>query len=77
MGKNIEALLKAIIAVLNLVGGLLLIYASRIEVRDSQDDFISDLQRLGDWTGYGALAVGVAALAAFALWVRELLAARR
>jgi predicted tellurium resistance membrane protein TerC len=63
-----KKLIEAVVAVANLAAAILFIIASQISVRDSLDDLVGDLQSVARWTGYGAAAVGIGALAAFLVW---------
>ncbi|WP_202302237.1 hypothetical protein [Mesorhizobium sp. 131-2-1] len=44
----------------SLIAAGLGIRAARIEIRNSMDDFMSDIQRQGRWAGYAAIAAWVA-----------------
>jgi hypothetical protein len=73
MAASIDLILNAIVALTTLAAAVFFFVSSRIEVRNSQDDFVHDLHRIGKWNGYGALAASIAAFAVFAIWLRSLL----
>jgi hypothetical protein len=73
MTRSIDVVLDAIVAISTLAAAALFFISSRIEVRDSQDHFIEDLQKIGEWNSCGAMAASIAALALFVLWVKPLI----
>jgi hypothetical protein len=67
---NIEVALQAIVGVGSLVTALLFGRASLLKIRDSQDHFIIDLQRIAWWNGTGAFFAFITALAILTLWAK-------
>jgi hypothetical protein len=68
----VVGLLNAGVALGTLLAAWFWLKSARIRVRDSQDDFIEDLQAIGKQSGYGAIAACIAAFCVFALWLRSI-----
>jgi hypothetical protein len=55
----VRKVLKPLILLCGIIAVVCGIVAATIEVRDSMDHFIGDLQRQGRWAAYAAIAAGI------------------
>jgi hypothetical protein len=55
------SVLSAIALLIGVAGAYLGVRATMVEIRDTQDAFISDLKRQSRWATYAAIAAAVAA----------------
>jgi hypothetical protein len=59
--RKVQMLVSVAGVVINVIGALVIVWASKIEIRDSLDHIHTDLLRQGEWLYFGALVTLLAA----------------